>query len=866
MKGSLPEHRKHYVKYIATREGVEKIDDTQRLLPVTKRQEQFIQQMLNDFPDAKKLLEYEDYLAHPDRGHASQLIEQTMEIYAALSEKRENYVDYIATRPGVERQGSHGLFTDQGKSVVLADVQKEAAEQKGVIWTHVVSLRREDAARLGYDNARAWRALLRSKRAMFCREMKIDSKNLNWYAAFHNESHHPHVHIMVYSKDPSEGYLSKKAIQNMRSEFAHDIFRQEFLQIYEEQADSRETLLKKTEQILSQLEQQDFSSLPDDFSEHLLQLSERLRHTKGKKVYGYLKADMKRLVDGIVDQLAETDEIKEAYQVWVEWQQATSEVYGQVKNAERKLSEEKKLKVIKNMVIRSAWTLLPEPIEQPLESSSLQISEDDAMINPLEEAAIEKSAWTAYREGYRFFYGDGVEQDENVAEKYLLVAAAQGNGRAEILLGRIYGNRDSELFDSEKAIQCFLPQAQSGNPFAQYYLGKFFWQERDTEDNKEQAIIWLQRAAEQGHIWARISLGRIHSNREEEPLYDYDKAMAYLVPAAEQGNSFAQYYLGRLFWQEQEQGENKKLAIEWLEQSAGQKNIWARLFLDRILGYPTGTKEEYRNAIAALLPQAKQKQANGYVQYLLGKLYWQEQDTEEDKAQAVYWLEKAAGRKIGSAQVLLGRIYSNPEEGRYDFEKAIEYLQPEAEQENVTAQYLLGKLYWQERQQEENRGRALEWLEKAAEQNYSWARILLGRIYGDPQESLYDFSKAVNFLLSEAEEGNNFAQYQLGRLYWQERTKADHEKQALFWLQQAATQGNQYAVWFLEAIQDSFHRTAKQQVNALLRDISSLFSSELQAFHRKQQASMDKKRRQKLREKRAAAGQKAEDSMESQTI
>lgn len=193
--------------------------------------------------------------------------------------------------------------------------------------------------------------------------MKIDSKNLNWYAAFHNASHHPHVHIMVYSKEPSEGYLSKKAIQNMRSELAHDIFRQEFLQIYEEQAESREALLKKTEQVLSQLEQQKCFSLPDGFGEQLLQLSERLRHTSGKKVYGYLKADVKRLVDGIVDQLAETDEIKEAYQVWVEWQQATSEVYGTVKTVERKLSEEKKLKVIKNMVLRSALALLPEPVE-----------------------------------------------------------------------------------------------------------------------------------------------------------------------------------------------------------------------------------------------------------------------------------------------------------------------------------------------------------------------------------------------------------------------------------------------------------------------------------------------------------------------
>ena len=224
----------------------------------------------------------------------------------------------------------------------------------------MVSLRREDAERLGYDNGRAWRDLIRSKRAMFCREMKIDSRNLRWYAAFHNAGHHPHVHIMVYSKDEQEGYLSKKAIENMRSEFMHDIFRQEFLHIYEEQKISRDNLTKRTELVLSGLSKEASRHYPSQLLNDVQLLSKRLDNTSGKRVYGYLKSDVKRLVDRIVDQIAELDDIKEAYEVWKEWQFAVDEMYGSQYQDIRVLSQEKKLKRIKNMVIQCALGMTVE--------------------------------------------------------------------------------------------------------------------------------------------------------------------------------------------------------------------------------------------------------------------------------------------------------------------------------------------------------------------------------------------------------------------------------------------------------------------------------------------------------------------------
>ena len=201
LKDAKPSQKENYVHYIGTRKGVEKIDTSKKHLPATVSQKKLVHQLLQDFPATKENLD--------------------------IAATRKNYVDYLAHRPRVEKIGEHGLFTDEGEPVVLGQVQNQVADHKGIVWTHVISLRREDAARLGYDSAVQWMALLRSKRAMLCKHMKIDSANLKWYAAFHNESHHPHVHLLVYSVKDGEGYLTKQSIEAMRSELAHDIFRQD---------------------------------------------------------------------------------------------------------------------------------------------------------------------------------------------------------------------------------------------------------------------------------------------------------------------------------------------------------------------------------------------------------------------------------------------------------------------------------------------------------------------------------------------------------------------------------------------------------------------------------------------------------------
>lgn len=206
-------HAGNYVKYIATREGVELAEDTLKHLPATVKQEQLIRQILRDFPDSTDFHEYGDYKQNPTRENATEFISRVLETHSGELAEREKYVSYIAERPGVEKQGKHGLFTDAGKPVVIAQVMKEMADSKSNIWTHIISLHREDAQRLGYDSAEDWMNLLRSKRNVIAQQMRIKPENFRWYAAFHDAGHHPHVHVMAYSIDPNEAYLSEKGIE-----------------------------------------------------------------------------------------------------------------------------------------------------------------------------------------------------------------------------------------------------------------------------------------------------------------------------------------------------------------------------------------------------------------------------------------------------------------------------------------------------------------------------------------------------------------------------------------------------------------------------------------------------------------------------
>ncbi len=305
-----------YAKYIATRDGVEMIDESKKYAPATKAQQKLIDKVIKDFPDTEDMLEYKDYLEKQTVEMASEFLSRVMEDKAYEIRGRKAYAGYIALRPRAERSGSHGLFTNDGEEVNLTRVMKELDNYNGNLWTAVISLRRADAERLGYNNGERWRTLLRSQTEALSKNMKIPMKNLRWYAAFHNESHHPHVHLIVYSADPKEGYLSRTGIEKLRSSIAGDIFKQDLLSVYEKQTNVRNTLKSRAKEYTEAHGNAEIEDL-------LVGLSNRLRNISGKKIYGYLPADVKNLVDEIVNCLSADKNISELYSLWYELKEQT---------------------------------------------------------------------------------------------------------------------------------------------------------------------------------------------------------------------------------------------------------------------------------------------------------------------------------------------------------------------------------------------------------------------------------------------------------------------------------------------------------------------------------------------------------------
>lgn len=372
IKPNSKTHIGNYISYIATRDGVEMADSTQKFMEATSVQKKIINKLLIDYPDSKDLYEYQDYLDKPNRGNADELILRIAEAHAELFGDREKYISYIAQRPRVEKISSHGLFTDGGVPIVLSDVQKEVAESKSNVWTHIISLKREDAERLGYNNAKAWMNLIRSQRNMIAENMKIAPENFRWYAAFHNEGHHPHIHMIAYSTKPNEAYLTEKGIENIKSNLAKVIFRQDLISIYQKQTEHRDRLRAEARDIVEDLVSKINSEIyiSASIQHKLLELADRLSKTKGKKVYGYLKPDVKAIVDSIVDELANDNRIKKLYDLWYEQKENTIRTYTDEMPDRIPLAQNKEFKSIKNAVIKEALKLnLTEDVVEKSENS-----------------------------------------------------------------------------------------------------------------------------------------------------------------------------------------------------------------------------------------------------------------------------------------------------------------------------------------------------------------------------------------------------------------------------------------------------------------------------------------------------------------
>ena len=362
VKGGTPKAAAHLgnaVGYIATRKGVQRIDPGKMDLPATENQVNMVEKLVREFPLSKGLDEYADYLESPTRGNASEFITRAIEENLDQIAKMENYVDYIAKRPRAQRFGSHGLFTGGDEPLTLSKIQEEVAHHPGTVWLPVISLKREDAARLGFDNAERWKEFLTSYSVEMAQAMKIPLEQFRWYAAFHDESHHPHIHMVCYSADGKSGYLTEHGIERIKSGLAKEIFKNDLTEIYARQTQRRDSLNQNSQKVLRRLIQQmQDGTLSNECIEQLmLELSRQLKNTSGKKQYGYLKPSVKSLVDEIVDELERDERVAAAYNLWYEMREEVLRTYKDDLPERIPLSRQKEFKRIKNIVIQEAVRL-----------------------------------------------------------------------------------------------------------------------------------------------------------------------------------------------------------------------------------------------------------------------------------------------------------------------------------------------------------------------------------------------------------------------------------------------------------------------------------------------------------------------------
>lgn len=865
LRDAPPAQLENYVRYIGNREGVEKIDESKLLLPATVNQRRLIRQLVRDIPASKDMLEYADFLSHPTIGNASEFISCALEQNLDLVAKKENYVDYIANRPRVERVGEHGLFTDAGKPVVLAKVQDEMADHKGPVWTHVISLRREDAARLGYDSAEQWMVLLRSKRAILCKHMKIDSANLRWYAAFHNERHHPHVHLMVYSAKDNDGFLTETSIEAMRSELAHDIFRQDFANIYEKQNQARAELKSGAGDVLQEL----LDALRSDtmaspwIAEQMELLASRLQNTSGKKVYGYLKRDVKNLVDQIVDELAKDSRVDALYQAWGKWQNEILLTYQKTVPPLPPLSQQKQFKSIKNMVIAEAMKLgghhftfedegapEPESAADPVEPVESTVPEDEGAPEP---------DWTpSERESVRYAGGSG--RNTMWSDRYK---------KARLFL---FGGTDTEQ-DFKQAFALFQQEAESGNPLAMHDLGRMYADGLGREIDNAAAQEWYAKALaafqsaertvkEKQRPYLQYRIGKMYAaglGTEQ----DYGEAALWFGKAVVANHKYAQYSLAGLYYRGQGVEQSYEQAFQLYGCSAAQKNPYASYELAKMYRDGIGTEKNMEAADKHFIDafngffQLEKDSHDDKLQYRLGQMLHTGTGTEQDDAAAADYWERSAKLGNVNAQYALGKLWLDNETGNP--EQAVAWITKASDGGNAAAQYALAKIYRDGKYVQQDISKAVELFQRSAGQENQYAQYQLGKLYLSGEHLPKDVEAAIRWLEKSAMQENQFAQYALGKLYLCGHDVPRDKEKAVPLLEASAIQGNIYAQFLLDHI-DSFRDPSPfLAATRLLRRLENLFREDVRKAAGGTAYHIDRKRRRRLAEKKQAQGHKRDD-------
>ena len=447
---------------------------------------------------------------------------------------------------------------------------QELNEYPGNIWTHIISLKREDAERLGYGHAAQWRNLLRTHRNEIAEAMHIPPSEFRWYAAFHDEGAHPHVHMIAWSAKPGQAYLSQDGIRQIKTKLTNDIFKLEMLHTYEQKSSSRDELVRRTRTEMKKLVRemrQAIGSHPEVES-LMVRLVSQLESVQGKKKYGYLPKAVKDTVDEIVDQMERFPAVSDCYQAWWELQCQIENFYSEKDHERPPLSEQKEFRSIKNAVIQEA-----ENIRLGRMTFEDTDTETTAEQEVTEISSLPYDVWKLWM----------ITQDNTapMAERddaavQLIEEAKGGDLHAQYFIGKLYQDGPVLVPDSVEALYWFEQAARQGHPAAPYELGKLLLSHDSEVHDSKFGLQWLEYAAHNKNDYAAYRLGKEYL-KGVIVAKDTAKGVDYLTLSAEAGNQYAQYALGKIYLEAQEHDQ----AHYWFAQSAAQGNSHAQFFLSR---------------------------------------------------------------------------------------------------------------------------------------------------------------------------------------------------------------------------------------------------------------------------------------------
>lgn len=889
----------HYVKYIATREGSVPIPNANETAPATKKQQELILSLLNDFPDSKDLFEYEDYQKDPTVKNGSALISEILDRNMDRLTNRVNYVGYLANRPGAVRFGSHGLFSQSDEPIDLEKIAKEIANHGGNVWTHVVSLRRDNAQAMGYDNLKAWRELVKRQIPNIAKNQKIDMKNLKWYAAFHDKKTNPHVHIIVYSTNECEGFLTNHGIEKIRSGFANDIYADELHNLYAQQTDLRNLLKKESDQLMKQLAEN--ISQSKNFDAELIdlvsKLSSQLSKSKGKKVYGYLRSDVKNTVDEIFARLADNESIQKMYSLWCEMEQQKHDVYSSAKVHFPKLTDNKEFKSVKNMIIKTVLDMnnpivdviaeKPEPTEDEIYNSitdiplqfdeSEQCENDKVIFSDSDDFTAEDFIWSDEN-------AVTVDVDDTPKSKYYLRWSTSYKEACKIIY-----DKQSKLEDFQKAEQLLLTESKSGNVLAIHDLGKLYSTEKlGTKDEKRsyqyyaeafQGFMEIEPDSDymlpyepkyegqimkpvdmRSYIWYRIGKMHCYGLGTEQ---NYAQAFDWFLKSAKEGNKFAQYSLANLYYYGNGVEKDLPQAFLWYQKSSSQGQPYASYAVAQM--YNKGeyvTKNEdtaqryYTDALSGFLGLESKGQADDNLYYKLGTMFKRGLGTDIDVDRAIDYFKRSAELGNKNAKRVLALEYISGEHLEQDIEKGLDMLTECADSGDTFACYKLGKVYFKGEIVLQDLDKADKYLLSA--ENNEFTQYALGQLY--LQKEKYDIKKAVDYFEKSADK-NMWSSYQLGRLYLFGAEGLEKNKDnAIEWLTRSANGGNEYAQNMLDNMEQFENAMLANTIFGMFANLSRCIEDDYTQKYKSVRRTVDSKLRRMIHQKKQSLGIKNDQS------